>query len=63
MHNGVFATLEEVVTFYNESDDLGLTSAEIGQLVAFLESLSSEPIAVEATDQPEYQLRTLGENR
>jgi cytochrome c peroxidase len=63
MHNGVLETLEEVVRFYNESDDLGLSGAEIEQLVAFLESLSSEPVEVELPPQPDYQLRTLGDNR
>jgi cytochrome c peroxidase len=63
MHNGVFSTLDEVVQFYNEERDLGLTTAEVNQLVAFLESLSSEPIDIVPTDQPDYQLRTLGDNR
>ena len=63
MHNGLFLTLEEVITFYDEKDDLGLTGSQAEQLVAFLESLSSEPVEVEPTDQPEYQLRTLGDNR
>lgn len=63
MHNGAFATLAEVVRFYNDRDDLGLSAAEIGQLVAFLESLSSEPVSIVATGQPDYQLRTLGDNR
>ncbi len=63
MHNGVFITLEEVVQFYNNQFDLDLTTAEVSQLVAFLESLSSEPTDVVPTDQPEYQLRTLGDNR
>ena len=63
MHNGVFETLEEVVAFYDEKDDLGLTGVEVEQLVAFLESLSSEPIEVEVPPQPDYQLRTLGDNR
>ena len=67
MHNGVFATLEEVVRFYNDGAvsgvPLGLSDAEIAQLVAFLNSLSSDPVAVEAPELPEYQLRTLGDNR
>jgi cytochrome c peroxidase len=63
MHNGVFETLQEVVEFYNDKDDLGLTSREIEQLVTFLENLSSEPVGVEPIDQPDYQLRTLGDNR
>ncbi len=63
MHNGVFASLEEVVAFYNESRDLGLSDAEITQILRFLENLSSEPVGVTPTEQPAYQLRTLGENR
>ncbi|MFQ5436141.1 MAG: hypothetical protein ACE5FD_14815, partial [Anaerolineae bacterium] len=63
MHNGVFSTLDEVVAFYNAGMDLGLSGAEQSQLVAFLESLSSETVAVAPTDQPAYQLRTLGDNR
>ncbi|MGB3715178.1 MAG: cytochrome c peroxidase [Candidatus Promineifilaceae bacterium] len=63
MHSGVFETLEEVIEFYNEKDDLSLTGGEVEQLVAFLESLGSDPVEVEPTDQPDYQLRTLGDNR
>jgi len=63
MHNGLFLTLEEVITFYDEKGDLGLTGSQAEQLVAFLESLSSEPVEVEPTNQPDYQLRTLGDNR
>jgi cytochrome c peroxidase len=63
MHNGTYETLEEVIAFYDEKDDLDLTRSEVGQLVAFLESLSSEPVEVEPTGQPDYQLRTLGDNR
>lgn len=63
MHNGVFATLEEVMQFYNESMQLELTSEEIGQIVAFLESLSTGLPEVEVPVLPEYQLRTLGDNR
>ena len=63
MHNGVFTTLAEVIDFYDERNDLGLTTEQIDQLVAFLESLSSEPVDVEIPEQPDYQLRTLGDNR
>jgi len=63
MHNGVFATLEEVVQFYNQSMQLELTGEEIGQIVAFLESLSTELPEVEVPALPGYQLRTLGDNR
>ncbi|MCP5094929.1 MAG: cytochrome-c peroxidase, partial [Chloroflexi bacterium] len=67
MHNGMFATLEEVVEFYNDGaaneDPLELTSAEVAQLVAFLESTSSELPEVEVPLVPQYQLRPLGGNR
>ncbi len=56
MHNGMFATLEEVVAYYNDPDKvvpdainrdpdikpLGLTSQEKSQLVAFLHSLTDD---------------------
>jgi cytochrome c peroxidase len=55
MHNGVFATLSAVVAFYNSGGGsdrnkdpalkpLGLTTQEEIDLVAFLESLSGEPL-------------------
>jgi cytochrome c peroxidase len=59
MHNGVFATLEQVIDFYNKGggtglglpvrnqtlpfDKLGLTEKERGQLVDFIKSLDSRP--------------------
>lgn len=60
MHNGTMASLADVVDFYNQGgghDDplatemkpLGLSSSEKGDLVAFLESLSS---ATPVTDTP-----------
>ena len=63
MHNGVFATLGDVVDFYNDSQELGLSAEQSAQLVAFLESLNSDLVAVEPVEQPAYQLRTLGDNR
>ena len=59
MHNGVFATLEEVVDFYDAGggDDplkdprlqpLGLVPSEKADLVAFLESLSGDSFDVDA---------------
>ena len=65
MHNGVFQTLREVVEFYNASGGegpdvdrmlrpLGLTDAEIDDLVAFLEGLTGDPIIVEPPSLPEY---------
>jgi cytochrome c peroxidase len=63
MHNGIFASLAEVVEFYNAGGGnepskspilkpLGLTDAEKKALVAFLESLSSAS-APHANTQPE----------
>jgi len=63
MHSGIFDTLEQVIAFYNEKDDLNLTSSEVDQLVSFLNNLSSQVVEVTPTDQPDYQLRTLGDNR
>ena len=68
MHNGVFATLGEVVAFYNKGGGpgpnrspllrpLGLTEPEQKDLVAFLESLSMDPpLEMEAPALPEYQV-------
>jgi cytochrome c peroxidase len=42
MHNGVFTTLDQVVRFYNSQSSvapLGLTDAEVGDLVAYLDAL------------------------
>jgi len=64
MHNGTLATLDDVVDFYNDSMELELSADEMAQLVVFLNSLSSDELpVVELTDQPAYQLRTLGDNR
>ncbi|MCL6509107.1 MAG: c-type cytochrome [Anaerolineae bacterium] len=72
MHNGTLATLENVVQFYDAGggpgntvlQPLNLTDEEVGQLVAFLESLSSPSLpAVQAPELPAYQIRTLGENQ
>ncbi len=67
MHNGTFNTLEEVVRFYNDGAfggvPLELTTEEIAQLVAFLESLSSDLPDVEPPELPGYQLRPVGDNR
>lgn len=63
MHDGRFATLEEVVRFYDTRDGaaplghpttllrpLGLAAGEVADLVAFLASLSHEVPAAAATD-------------
>jgi cytochrome c peroxidase len=69
MHNGIFTTLEEVVDFYNRGGGpggvlkpLGLTDAEKQALLAFLDSLSGDPVVVEAPSLPAYKPRTLGKN-
>ena len=66
MHNGVFATLEEVIEVYNRggADDankspllkpLGLSDQEKKDLLAFLLSLSSDkPLIIEPPDLPGY---------
>ncbi len=65
MHDGSLATLEDVVRFYDQGggpgqtaglEPLGLTDEEIGQLVAFLESLSSDLPPVEPPTLPDYGL-------
>lgn len=68
MHNGVFTTLDQVIDFYDKggADDpfgtksalikpLSLSMDEKAALRAFLESLSGEPILVEAPALPEYE--------
>jgi len=66
MHSGVFATLAEVVEFYNQGggehpnksallQPLNLTAAEKRALVAFLESLSSDrPLTTPIPQVPDY---------
>ncbi len=68
MHNGVFTTLEQVIEFYDKggADDpfgtksplmkpLNLSKDEKAALRAFLESLSGDPILIEAPELPEYE--------
>ena len=66
MHNGMLATLRDVVEFYNRGGGknefaatksplirpLGLTDAEMSDLVAFLQSLSGKEILMETPDLP-----------
>jgi cytochrome c peroxidase len=69
MHGGHFETLEEVVRFYSELDarvrvghreetlePLGLTDREVSDLVAFLKSLSGEPLPERLKRKPEQPL-------
>lgn len=69
MHNGVFNTLDEVVAFYNQGGGKGsslkplnLTAAEQKSLVAFLLTLSGDPVVVKDPGQPDMQIRTFGKN-
>lgn len=74
MHNGVFKTLAEVVDFYDrgggsgsELKPLGLTDAEKQELIAFLESLSGDPVGVVIPPPPDeeeglFPVRAFGKN-
>ncbi len=73
MHNGVLASLEDVVRFYNEGGGqhdnadpllkpLELTEDEIDSLVAFLSALGSNEEFTETPELPPYEQRTLGQN-
>lgn len=65
MHNGVFATLDEVVDFYalgggngSALKPLNLSATEKQALTAFLLTLSGEQLSVKDPGQPEMQIRT-----
>ena len=69
MHNGMLATLEQVIDFYDkgggegsELKPLGLSAQDKADLKAFLESMSGDPIIVEIPKSPEYKPRTFGTN-
>ncbi len=66
MHNGFYATLEEVIAFYNSGggdhankdpllEPLNLTAGEQADLLTFLESLCGDKILVEAPELPPYE--------
>ena len=62
MHNGLFATLGDVIDFYNkgggegsELKPLKLSQKDKVALVAFLKGLSGDEIAIEPPTIPEYQ--------
>lgn len=69
MHNGMLATLRDVVEFYNAGGGenefadtksplikpLGLNDAEIDDLVAFLESLSGDPLLMTPPTLPQME--------
>jgi cytochrome c peroxidase len=67
MHNGVFATVGEVIEFYDRGggedpfgtkssllNPLGLTAEEKAALVAFLDGLNGDPVKVEQPSLPAY---------
>jgi cytochrome c peroxidase len=67
MHNGAFATLEEVIDFYDagggESKNLdpllrplGLSGQDKADLLAFLVSLTGDPIIIEEPELPPYEV-------
>lgn len=68
MHNGMLATLDAVVDFYNkgggggELKPLNLSDTEKRALVAFLESLSGDQVVVEKPKLPAYKVRVFGKN-
>jgi cytochrome c peroxidase len=73
MHSGLFATLEEVVDFYDKGGGptpnksalvkaLGLSAEEKQALVAFLQSLTGDKPAVAPPKLPDYAMRGLGQN-
>lgn len=64
MHNGIFATLEQVVDFHDaggaagsELKPLGLNAAEKKALVAFLLALSGDPIQMPEPALPDLRAR------
>ena len=73
MHNGMLATLEDVVEFYNQGggegrnkesglSPLNLSDAEKAGLAAFLVSLSSDPVPVDVPAEVISQITRLGDN-
>ena len=67
MHNGAFATLEEVIDFYDAGDGespnldpllrpLGLSAQDKSDLIAFLRSLTGDPLIMEEPDLPPYEV-------
>lgn len=69
MHNGMLATLDDVVAFYNQGGGAGsvlkplnLAAAEQKALVTFLLTLSGDPVIVKDPGQPEMKVRTFGKN-
>jgi len=70
MHNGMLATLDEVIDFYDRGGGVGselkplsLAAAEKQALKTFLlEGMSGDPVTVEIPKMPAYQARAFGKN-
>lgn len=71
MHDGRFAALGEVIDFYDRGGGDGqraglrplkLTADEKRQLVAFLTSLTSDPVKVVAPELPDYTVMPVGKD-
>ncbi|MBV2358424.1 photosynthetic protein synthase I [Thalassococcus sp. CAU 1522] len=71
MHSGAFATLAEVVEFYDAGggegqtaglQPLGLNDNEKANLVLFLESLTGDAPTAAAPELPDYAMRAVGQN-
>lgn len=69
MHNGMFATLDQVVDFYDKGGGegsvlkpLNLTATEKKALVAFLLTLSGDKLTMKAPELPDMQPRVYGKN-
>lgn len=73
MHSGAFATLAEVIEFYDAGGGdganksgmlkpLGLTADEKADLLSFLQSLTGDAPDANAPDLPDYALREVGKN-
>lgn len=65
MHNGMFATLDQVVDFYDAGGGqggvlkpLGLDPAEKKALVAFLMTLSGDPVTAATPELPDLKVRS-----
>ncbi|MDP2810104.1 MAG: cytochrome c peroxidase [Rhodocyclaceae bacterium] len=71
MHNGMLATLDQVIDFYDkggggvgtELKPLNLVATEKQALKTFLlEGMSGDPVTVEIPKMPAYQVRAFGKN-
>ncbi len=73
MHSGVYTTLGDVVSFYNDGGGsvankdrrikpLGLSAQDQSDLVAFLQSLTGDAPDAGVPQLPDYQLRQAGQN-